>query len=79
MNTSIKKKETQATSKKSFIEGVKTYFKEVKSEWSKITWPERTQVIQETIVVVVVVVFFTVFVYALDIIYKWLLGFIPSR
>ena len=50
-----------------------TYFKGVKAEWGKITWPERKQVIAQTIVVLVIVVFFTIYTYGLDILFKEIL------
>ncbi|MFH0702087.1 MAG: preprotein translocase subunit SecE [bacterium] len=45
------------------------YFKGVKSEWGKITWPERKQVFVETLIVLAVVFFFTVLIYTLDIVF----------
>ena len=50
-----------------------TYFKGVKAEWGKITWPERKQVIAQTIVVLAIVVFFTIYTYGLDILLKEIL------
>ena len=38
-----------------------TYFKGVRSEWSKITWPERNQVVIETFFVIAIVFVFTIF------------------
>ena len=58
----------------SFKDDVVTYFKGVKAEWGKITWPERRQVIVETIVVLLVVLFFVVLVYSYDKIFGFLLG-----
>ena len=49
------------------------YFKGVKSEWGKVTWPDRKQVISLTIMVIVIVFAFTIYTYALDIIYEWIL------
>ena len=43
-----------------------SYFKGVKSEWGKITWPERKQVVAQTIIVLVIVIAFTVYTYGLD-------------
>ena len=40
-----------------------TYFKGVKTEWGKITWPEKHQVIVETFFVVAIVFVLTVFIY----------------
>ena len=50
-----------------------TYFKGVKTEWGKITWPERQQVVVETFFVVAIVFVFTVFVFAVDKIFDFVL------
>lgn len=50
-----------------------TYLKGVKSEWGKITWPERRQVIVQTIIVLAVVIIFSVYVFVLDISFKGIL------
>ena len=55
---------------------VVTYFKGVKNEWSKVSWPTRQQVIAETGIVLAVVAFFTIVVYIMDIAFKFLLGLI---
>ena len=51
-----------------------TYFKGVRSEWGKITWPEKNQVVVETFFVVAIVFVFTVFIYLVDIIFEALLS-----
>ena len=53
-----------------FIHGLTTYFKGVKAEWGKITWPERNQVVVETVFVLAIVIAFTLFVYIIDLIFK---------
>ena len=53
---------------------ITTYFKGVKTEWGKITWPEKQQVIVETFFVVAIVFVFTVFIYFVDIIFNELLS-----
>ena len=63
----------------SLKESVTRYLKGVKSEWGKITWPERRQVMYETLVVLGVVIFFTVLVYIIDLVFRGLLGLIPHR
>ena len=50
-----------------------TYFKGVKAEWGKITWPERKQVIAQTIIVLTIVIAFTIYTYGLDILFKGIL------
>lgn len=59
-----------------FLESVKTYFRGVKAEWGKVSWPERKQVVTETIFVIVIVFVFTVAIYLMDIIFKGLFGLI---
>ncbi len=61
---------TFETAKKNII----TYFKGVRTEWGKITWPEKNQVIVETGFVVAIVFIFTVFIYVVDIIFNALLS-----
>ncbi|GEM_PF-868683 len=70
MSTAGKKSLPEPTLK----ESISTYLKGVKSEWGKITWPERRQVIVETIVVIVVVFFFTFVIYAYDKIFSFILN-----
>ena len=53
---------------------VATYFKGVKTEWGKITWPEKNQVVVEAFFVVAIVFIFTVFIYFVDIIFNALLS-----
>ncbi len=55
------------------MEKILTYFKGVKAEWGKISWPERKQVVAQTIVVLVIVIAFTIYTYGLDIIFKGIL------
>ena len=55
---------------------VRTYFRGVRTECGKITWPEKRQVVAETLFVVVIVFVFTVAVYLMDIIFNGLLGLI---
>lgn len=55
-----------------------SYFKGVRAEWDKITWPDKRQVIVETVVVLGVVFFFTALVYCLDLIFTFLFRLIPG-
>ena len=58
------------------LENIKTYFKGVKTEWGKVTWPEKSTVIFETCSVIVIVFMFTVAIYLMDLIFKGLLSLI---
>ena len=51
-----------------------TYFKGVRTEWGKITWPEKNQVVVETFLVIAIVFIFTVFIYFVDVIFNMLLS-----
>lgn len=62
----------------SFIENLKVYLKGVKTEWGKITWPGKQQVIGETIQVIVITTIFTVMILTMDLIFKWVLGHLPK-
>lgn len=74
--TNIQK--TKTNEKASFKEGLISYFKGVKSEWGKVTWPEKRQVVFETGVVIFVVAVFTVIVFLMDVTFRWLLSFIAK-
>ena len=54
------------------------YFKGVRTEWGKITWPEKHQVVVETFFVVAIVFIFTVFIYFVDIIFNAILPIIVN-
>lgn len=55
-----------------------TYLRGVRTEWGKITWPEKHQVIVETFFVVAIVFVFTVFIYFVDIVFNVLLSHLPN-
>ena len=63
-----------ANEKQNFKEKMTTYFRGVKAEWSKVSWPTRKQVGVETVIVLIVVTFFTVVVFLMDKIFEGLLG-----
>ena len=45
---------------------IATYFRGVRTEWGKITWPEKQQVVVETFFVVAIVFIFTLFIFLVD-------------
>ena len=47
------------------------FFKEVKSELKKVTWPSKKQVIRSTIVVIAAVLIIGVVIWALDILFSF--------
>ena len=71
MNTNTSSGNKIATS---CTNGIKDYFKGVKSEWSKVSWPERQQVVVETLFVIVIVFVFTIFIYGVDKVFDFVLS-----
>jgi len=59
-----------------FTENLSTYFKGVKTEWDKVTWPEKKQVGVELVIVLCVVFFFTFLVYFYDLIFEFIFKFL---
>lgn len=57
----------------SVMQQVTTFFKGVRSEWGKITWPAKQQVIAETIYVIIIVTLFTSMILFIDSILQWIL------
>ena len=57
------KKNTKKTNKKKF-----TFFKEVKSEVSKVKWPSKKDMIRYSVATIVFIVFFALFFYLIDLI-----------
>lgn len=64
----------QTKQNQDFKEAMMAYFKSVKLEWGKITWPGKQQVIVETVYVVVITTIFTISVLALDSIIRIIFG-----
>ena len=62
----------EKTNQPEIITGLKSYFKGVKSEWGKITWPQKPQIAAESVIVLMVVAFITAVVYVIDISFRWL-------
>lgn len=58
------------------LESVKAYFKGVKAEWGRISWPERRQIVAETISVIIIVLVITMAIYFMDLVFKGILSFI---
>ena len=55
-------------------DAIATYFRGVRTEWGKVTWPEKNQVVVETFFVVAIVFVFTVFIYFVDIVFNAVLS-----
>ncbi|HQK83340.1 MAG TPA: preprotein translocase subunit SecE [Atribacter sp.] len=53
---------------------LKNYFKDAWSEFKKVTWPNRKELMSSTLTVLVVVVIFAVFLGVIDLILTALIG-----
>lgn len=56
----------------SMIETIARFFREVKTELKKVTWPSRKQTVSSTGVVLVLVVLISIFLGGVDLILSWL-------
>ncbi|MBE6903813.1 MAG: preprotein translocase subunit SecE [Ruminococcaceae bacterium] len=64
------------TTKKSFFSKIKNYLKESKSEFKKIVWPAKKQIINNSIVVIIGILVCGLLVSAIDFIFTKGIGFI---
>jgi len=55
-----------------------TFFQQVRSEVSKVTWPGRNEVVISTIMVLVLVIFASLFFLAADQVISWLVSLMLS-
>jgi preprotein translocase subunit SecE len=46
------------------------FFKEVKAEFNKITWPKRAELVGSTIIVFILVIFFSIFLGVADLVFS---------
>ena len=69
---------TVKNEEQNILENTKNYFKGVKTEWNKITWPDRQQILVQTVAVFFVVFVFTVIVFLLVIVFKYSLKLITT-
>lgn len=58
---------------------VAKYFKDLKSEFKKVVWPTKKQVINNTMVVLVTIILIGVFVGAFDTLVGWLLKLVLNK
>lgn len=74
-----KTKKTSKLQDPSFTEQLKDYFKGVKSEWHKVTWPDKQQTLHETLIVIVITAFVTMLIFLIDVVLRFIIGFIPTQ
>jgi len=54
------------------------FLKDARSELKKVTWPSRAEITSTTIVVIISVFFFGFFLFAMDVLFSWVITQIKS-
>jgi len=57
---------------------IRPFFKEVRAEVKKVTWPSRGEIYSTTIVVIIATIFFGFYLFFMDIIFSWVITQIKS-
>jgi preprotein translocase subunit SecE len=57
---------------------LRNFLKDVRAEIKKVTWPSRNEVYSTTIVVIIATLFFGIYLYALDIVFSWMISQIKN-
>jgi preprotein translocase subunit SecE len=57
---------------------LRNFIKEVRAEVKKVTWPGKNEVYSTTIVVLIATLFFGIYLYALDIVFSWVISQIKN-
>ncbi len=65
--------------KKEFSNKIGKWFKECKSEIKKVIWPDKKQVISNTVAVIVMVLISVAFIYVLDVSFSWPIKFLLGK
>jgi preprotein translocase SecE subunit len=73
------KKPRQSDASTSPIESMTEYFKGVRSEWGKISWPTWPQIWGQTIVVLVMVSIMTLGLFIMDYSFHWIITLITPH
>jgi len=54
------------------------FFREVRAELKKVTWPSKNEVYSTTLVVIIATLFFGFYLFFLDLIFSWVISQIKS-
>ncbi len=76
---SAKPKKADKKQKVGFLKKTTRYFKDLKTEYKKIVWPTKKQVINNTLVVLAVVVIMGAFVAGLDAVLGLIVKFVLQQ
>lgn len=57
--------------KKGFFSRVAKYFRETKAEMKKVSWPTRSKLLNNTLVVIAMIIIVAVLIFVLDKFFEW--------
>ena len=58
--------EEKEVGRQSFVQGITGYFRDVRVEMQKVSWPSRNELRESTLVVIVMVILISVFIGVVD-------------
>ena len=73
-----KKSKKDKSGKKSFGSKIAKFFRDYKSELTKIVWPSKSQLLNNTGVVVAAIVVMCLFIFALDTVFSFFVKFLAG-
>ena len=71
--------EAKAEKKPNFFKKVAAYFRDLRSEFKKVTWPSKKQVFNNTLVVLVTIVLGGIVVWGLDSLFSFLIKLLLQK
>ena len=69
----------EAKAKKNIFKSIAKYFRELKSEMKKVTWPTKDQLVRQTLVVIVAIIIIGLFIFGLDLLFGHLTKLFLTR
>ena len=54
------------------------FFREVRAELKKVTWPSRNEIYSTTLIVIIATFFFGFYLYFMDVIFSWVISHIKN-
>lgn len=68
----VKKEKSDKKSKKEKKEKKESFFKSVRHELSKVTWPSKRNMVKYSIATIIFIIFFALYFYCIELLMAWL-------
>lgn len=65
--------------KKPFFTRIKDYFRGVKADLKKVTWPSKEQMKNNTVVIITFIILIGIFLFAFDSLFAWLVSLLTKK